>query len=262
MNNPDMKPVYRFLLIFLLPAAFYSCQDKSAEKILQDTMDKIGRIKSVEQIVVTDLHDSADYFSMVDTSVYYFDFHDKNRITGAKYHIPGSYLSGERGTDHATYDLPKRANVDFRREFYSGPETFYFPVLGTVDAFRRFLPNILDNSAVRLNLLKDTTLHGLGTHYHIHFLLRDRNIRPDGNIMKISGPKNEVQISYHLLIRKRNNLPTELKMQYIYQDVPLYGWTARTLRYDFKPQKPDSIWVITSDPLDFLSFSREKRIPE
>jgi hypothetical protein len=251
-----------YAVIFLLPVAFYSCQDKSAKKILQDSMDKIGRIKSVEQIVATDLHDSADYFSMVDTSVYYFDFHDKNRITGAKYHIPGSYLSRERRTDHSTYDLPKRANMDVCREFYSGAETFYFPVSGTVDAFRRFLPNILADTAVRLNLLKDTTLYGLGTHYHVHFLLRDKNIKPDGNIMNISGAKNHVQISYHLFIRKRNDLPTEIKMQYIYQDVPLYAWTARTLRYDFKPQKPDSIWDITTDPLDFLSFSREKKIPE
>ena len=257
-----MNPVFRFLVIFMLPVAFCSCQDKSAEKILQDSLDRIGRIKSAEQIMVTDLHDSADYFSMVDTAVYYFDFRDKNRITGAKYHIPGYYLAGERRTDHSSYDLPKRSNLDFRREPYSGPETFYFPVLGTVDAVRRFLPNILADSAVRLNLLKDTTLYGLGTHYHIHFLLRDKNIRPDGNIMKVSNAKNHVQISYHLFIRRRNALPTEIKMQYIYQDVPLYGWTARTLRYDFKPQKPDSIWNITTDPLDFVTFSREKRIPE
>jgi hypothetical protein len=84
-----MNPVFRFLVIFMLTVAFCSCQDKSAEKILQDSLDKIGRIKSAEQIMVTDLHDSADYFSMVDTAVYYFDFRDKNRITGAKYHIPG-----------------------------------------------------------------------------------------------------------------------------------------------------------------------------
>jgi hypothetical protein len=37
---------------------------------------------------------------------------------------------------------------------------------------------ILADSAVLLNLLKDTTLYGLGTHYHIHFLLRDDNIKP------------------------------------------------------------------------------------
>lgn len=262
MNSPDMKPVFRFLAVFLLPAAFYSCHEKSAEKILQDSLYKIGRIKTVEQILLTDLHDSADYFSMVDTSAYYFDFRDKDRIIGAKYQFPGISLSRERQADHYIYDFPEHADADSEKDFISGSETLYFPFSGTVDAVRRFLPYILADSSVRLTLLKDTTLYGLGTHYHIRFLLRDKNIKPDGKILMISGTRNLVQISYHMLIRKRTGLPTEIRMQYIYRDVPLYGWTATTLRYDFKPQRPDSIWNITSVPLDFLSFSREKRILE
>ena len=257
-----MIPVFRFLAVFLLPAAFYSCQEKSAEQILQDSLDKISLIKTVEQILVTDLHDSADYFSMIDTSAYYFDFRDKNKITGAKYQFPGTSLSRERQADYYIYDFPEHANADSEKDFLSGPETFYFPFSGTVDAVRRFLPNILADSAIRIALLEDTTLYGLGTHYHIRFLLRDKNIKPDGKILMISGARNLVQISYNLLIRKRTDLPTEISMLYIYRDVPLYGWTATTLRYDFKPQRPDSTWNITSGPLDFLSFSREKRILE
>jgi len=51
----------------------------------------------------------------------------------------------------------------------------------------------------------------------------------------------------------------EIAHNFKYLDYPSHGWRATTLRYDFSPQKPDSIWNLTSNPLNYIAYSEEDR---
>jgi thiol-disulfide isomerase/thioredoxin len=252
-----MKQAPSVLVVFLSIAGLYSCQEKSAEDILRMSLAKIEKIKTVEQILVTEHFDSANYFFKIDTSAYYFDFRNAGKTSGSKFHSPGTYLSVERPTSNYSYDIAKVAEVGYGRKAYMGSAQFYFPIFGSIDAAKRFLPNFLSDSTIHITRLSDTTLNGKGKHYHIHCLLLNKCLQPGGELHEASYAEDHLQFSYDLLINKENGLPTEIVYKYKYLDTTKQGWKATTLRYDFSPQKPDSVWNLTSNPLNYIAYSLE-----
>ena len=129
---------------------------------------------------------------------------------------------------------------------------------GRGDAVKRFLPNLLSDSTIQITRLNDTTLNGK-VHYHIHFLLLNKQIQPGGKLHETSYMEDYGRCSYDMFIDEGNGLPTEITHKFTYLDEPVWGWKAFTLRYDFSPQKPDSIWNLTSNPLNFIAYSLQDR---
>ena len=263
-----MKQASRYLLICISLLGFSSCQQKSAddifnrtitEDIIRKTISNIDEISTVEQILVMEYFDSVNYFFKIDTSAYYFDFTNAGMTYGSKYHCPGNYLSSKKSTTNYDYEIAKVIETGYGRKTYLGSSPFYFPVFGSIDAVKRFLPKLLSDSTIQINRLNDTTLNGQ-VHYHIHFLLSNKDIQPGGELIETSYMEDHMRFSYDMFIDKEIGLPTEIAYNYSYLNKSDMGWKASTLRYDFSPQKPDSIWNITSSPLNFLAYSLEDRM--
>jgi len=253
-----MKQASCYLLLGLSFLGLSSCQKKSAEDILRKTITKIDKISTVEQILVTEHYDSANYYFKSDTSAYYFDFRSNDMTIGSRYHCPGAYLSEEKPISNYKYEIAKVEDVGYGRKVYGGTTSFYYPIFGSIDAVKRFLPNLLSDSTIQITRLNDTTLNGK-VHYHIHFLLLNKQIQPGGKLHETSYMEDYGRCSYDMFIDEGNGLPTEITHKFTYLDEPVWGWKAFTLRYDFSPQKPDSIWNLTSNPLNFIAYSLQDR---
>ena len=253
-----MKQLSLHILAFLVIAGFSSCQEKTPEKILKKTLSKIEKINTIEQVLATDYYDSSNYYIKHDTSVYYFEFSDEKSVVGAKYLCPGNYLSSERPAEDFVYELAKIKDRGYGRKVYEGGEFYYFPVFGSIDAVKRFLPTILADSTVQITRLNDTTLNNFEDHFHVNILLQNKAIEPGGKIALVSYAEDYLRFSYDLFIAKESFLPSEIIFHYTYLDKNHIWWRARTLRYDFDPQKPDKTWNLTSNPLNFIVYTEEE----
>lgn len=253
-----MKQVSYHLLVCLALTGLSSCQQKSAENILRKSLAKIENIKTVEQILVTEHCDLANYRFKTDTSVYYFDFRNGGKTLGSRYHSPGIYLSAERPTNNYNYEIAKVVEVGYGRKAYSGSGGSYYPIFGSIDAAKRFLPNFLSDSTIHIMRLKDTTFNNQGIHYHINCLLMNKGIQPGGKLYDVSYAEDHYVSSFDLFINKKSNLPTEIVHKSNYRNKTKSWWKATSLQYNFRPQKPDSIWNLTSNPLNYIAYSSEE----
>jgi thiol-disulfide isomerase/thioredoxin len=252
-----MRQAYFFLFVLLSIIGLSSCQEKSGKDILQKSLAKIENIKTVEQILVIEHFDSANFFFKTDTSTYYFNYADTRKTKGAKYHCSGAYPSQEKSMSNYIYDIAKVDEDSYSKTSYRGPASMYYPIFGSIDAVKRFLPNLLADTTIQITSLNDTSISGFGEHSHIRFSLRNKTIQPGGSIIDVSYAEDHHVSSYDLFINKKSSLPTEVIYKSSYMNKTHSGWRATTLKYDFSPQKPDSIWNLTSNPLNYIAYSSE-----
>jgi len=249
-------------LILLFIPGIYACQDESAEKILKRTLAEIEKIKTVEQILVTEFRDSSNYFMKTDTSVYYFDFRKAGAASGAKYHCPGTLIPAEASPVDCTYEFAKVVDTGYGRKAYEGSKLFYFPIFGSIDAVRRFLPSFLADSTIQIKRLNDTVFNDGREHYQIRCLLMNRCLQPGGDIALVSYAEDHLRFSYDLLIEKESRLPSVVIYNYTYLNRSNQWWKASTTRYDLTPPEPDRLWNISANPLNYISYTEEERLAD
>lgn len=255
-SNTMSKVVIKLTFVFLF-IAIYSCK-KSPEQILERTIRKIGKINTVEQILLTEYYDSANYFFKTDTSAFFFNFMYPWKITGAKYHCPGYYLSNQKPLDRYIYDIARVDTMAYESIVYRGDsEKMYIPIYGSLDALRRCLPNFLLDTTIQITRLNDTLIHKR-KYQQIECILINKFLSPGGSLGTISYPFDYYFSTYRFIISKRNRLPYEV----IHELYDLHEfnswWKATTLHYNFKPKRPGKVWDITSNPQNYITTTWEE----
>lgn len=177
---------------------------------------------------------------------------------GSRYYCPGNYLSTERPTNNYNYEIAKVVDVSYGKRAYSGSGGSYYPIFGSIDAVKRFLPSFLSDSTAHITRLKDTTIINQGIHYHINCVLMNRGIQPGGKLYDVSYAEDHHVSSFSLFINKKSLLPTIIEHKSAYMNETKSWWKATSLMYNFKPLKPDSVWNLTSNPLNYIAYSSEE----
>jgi thiol-disulfide isomerase/thioredoxin len=248
-----MKRTSYYSAISLVLIVLFSCE-RGPQTLLSKSVERIKRISSVEQVLRTEFYDSLNYFSKIDTSIFYFNYDYHRKVIGAKYHCPGEYLSQIRSKDNYIYDDATFRVNQFGKTGYSGPAELYFPI-GTIDAFKRFVPNLLLDNTAQFTRLNDTIIGNKGKHYHIQCLLNNKYIQPGGSIVDLSDMEDHLISSYDFLIHINSGLPIVITNKVTIESEPQTGWEATTLKYNFNPPKPDNLRETTSSPINFLAYN-------
>lgn len=252
-----MKRLLVHFIFILLLFYCYSCK-KTPEQILEKTLKRIDKIKTVEQILLTEYYDSANSFFKTDTSAYFFNFIHPWKISGSKYYCSGYYLSEKKPIEKYIYDIVPIDTIGYGSIHYRPKkDTMYRPIFGSLDALRRCLPTVLLDSTVQITRLNDTIIDEQ-KHHHIRYKLTNKYFQPGGSLKSIFAPTDHYYSVYDLIINKRNLLPQKVIKKNYHQHEIGIGWAATTLWYNFNPQRPAKVWDITLNPQNYIYSTRDE----
>ncbi|MCF8226592.1 MAG: TlpA family protein disulfide reductase [Bacteroidales bacterium] len=252
---------FLFIPLILIIGILSSCSESpEPEEILSHTLKKIESLDRVEQILVTEYHDSANYVFKTDTSVYYFIIQRPDILYGAKYHCPGYYLASNKPTKKIQYELATLRTDQFGDSYYKGAKNKqYIPIYGSIDAFRRFIPHLISDSAVRIIRLNDTLINSQEMLYHIQVKMKNRNINEDGKIHQVSFTDDHLLFTYDFFINKRTGLPEQVVFDYKYNGKTSQWWKATTLQYTFSPLRPGKTWDLSYNSQNYITVTDAER---
>ena len=232
----------------------YGCK-KDTIKILEKSMNKVSKIEIIEQQIAINYQDLLNHYWHNDTVNNYFIFR-KDNTYGSRYH-----------TDKR--NIP----IDFEMfKFYKNNVKQIATIDITLDVYGRLLAALLSDSTIKLTRLNDTIIENHNC-YSLKATLIDKTITDKYSIKEVSCfiPNIDNYKEEHFLrIKKSNYLPIQiLKKTYYLKgngDLDVGTETKSTMvKYIKKPKRPDSLYIITNAPQNFIFISNEiiqKRLEE